>query len=113
MQVIYYPEKQNPPRKGNIYLDDQLFTPGNNEVDESVIKHRSWSRLVESGVFKVVSNPQPIEPKTRISSLTIEEATPLIEEETDVEVLKEWLEADGRTGIKTLINRQIKFLENI
>lgn len=113
MQVIFYPEKQMPPRKGNLYLDEVLFTPGNNEVVESVIKHPSWARLVESGVFKVVSNPQPIEPKTRISGLTIDEATPLIEEETDMEILKEWLEADGRTGIKTLINRQIKFLENI
>lgn len=113
MQVIFYPEKETPSRQGSLYLDNVLFNPGVNEVDDSVTSHRSWQRLVDSGVLKVVKNPKPVVTPTKISGLTIDEATPIIEEETDVKVLNDWLESDGRTGIKALINRQLKFLETI
>ena len=113
MQVIYYPERHNPPRKGSLYLDDVLFTPGINEVSDNVQNHLSWNDYVQKGIFKPTSNKKAEQKQTPISELTIGEATPVIEQETDLSVLNEWLEADGRTGVKAIIKRQIKYLEGV
>lgn len=116
MRVIFYPEKQDPPRKGALSLDGERLVPGNNEVSEAITLHRYWTKLVELGAVKVVKAADPAEPQPkqndiRISDLTIEEAEPVIEAETDIVLLKAWLESDSRAGIKTLISRQIKSLE--
>jgi len=116
MRIIFYPEKQDPPRKGALSLDNELLMPGNNEVSEAIASHHYWAELLELGAVKVVNPADPAEPQLkqdhiRISDLTIEEAEPVIEAETDITLLNAWMASDARTGIKTLISRQIKSLE--
>ena len=116
MRVIFYPEKQDPPRAGALYLDSIALIPGNNEVPDEVTKHRAWAKLLKLGAVKVVKaiapeTEQPKQDGIRITDLAIDEAKPVIEAETNLILLREWMELDSRKGIKDLISRQIKTLE--
>ena len=111
--VKYYPEKRLKGSSKPISFDGVKFTKGRNEVPAKVKKNKYFMADVEKGIFVIEeSQPERSPQETDITQLTIAEAEPIIEAETKVAVLNKWLDSDGRTGIKELIQRQIKFLES-
>lgn len=133
MQIIYRPQNEQPPRKGDWICDRVQFQPGPNQVDAKTYarlqKLSAFQAAVELGaivlpVDAVVhdSDPEPvvvevIDPTksdaelprvfTSLSSMTVAESEPLIQKTTDLEQLNYWLEESSRKTLTELLEDRI------
>jgi hypothetical protein len=127
MQVIYRPEKEQPPRQGKWVCNFIVFQPGANEVSPAalatLLKNPTFAQYVERGAITLpveaaLDQPEPVVVEvidatksdaqlSDLSALTIAESEPLIARETDIDRLMTWRDADDRKGIKELISDRL------
>ncbi len=54
MKLVFYPEKENPPLRNPLLLDNFVLHSGENEVDEEIKSHPDYKELVKIGAIKEI-----------------------------------------------------------
>lgn len=131
MQIIYRPEKEQPPRKGNWVCGFIVFRPGANEVSSEAIstllENPTFNQYVSIGAIElpveaasaqplsdfveVVNATKSLSDLSDLSSLTTAEAKPVIAATDDLELLHRWQAAEDRVGVGELLSDRIAELE--
>lgn len=116
--ISYRPENESPPRSGLLRFSDKngKFTlyPGTRSYPEEIRNHPDYARYVKVGAI-VEKTPEDLKPAgvvATIADLSIDDALPIIERESNLKLLNSWRDNDARKGIKNAISRRIQEVEN-
>ncbi|MEM9541762.1 MAG: hypothetical protein AAGA60_19985 [Cyanobacteria bacterium P01_E01_bin.42] len=111
MQIEFKPERQEPPRKGFLFLDKVQLNPGINEVPDEIQAHPSYQKLIEQGAIIVLSlSPQTAQSFASLVKMSVKEAEPIIAKTSDRVLLNKWFGEDERKGILDAIEKRLEEL---
>lgn len=116
-KVTYVPGRCIPPTKAAVWFDNVSLQPGDNYLPDAdfarLEKHPDLSTYIGWGAIAIEPEPIATVPATApadLSTLSVDEAKPIIAAETDKAVLEAWL-SDSRKGIKTAVSDRLAELE--
>lgn len=104
-----------PPATNPWVIGGVRFLPGMNQISEvewdSLNAHPAYQKAIaqriQMGKLRVVPGPKK-DAEPSIADFKLNEAVPMIQNCTDVELLKRWQQEDSRTGSQKAIAEQLK-----
>lgn len=118
--LIYKPENEHPPRKGNRALNSILLKPGRNHFNDDEFKvisnHSLYQQFLNDNVLELISTDGvEFDEDLALIKMSVGDAEKVITTETDLSTLAKWQQIESRNksrrGVLNAIARQIKDIE--
>jgi hypothetical protein len=100
-------------KNGSVFM----FVPGTNELSKAVwddlMENKNFKRRVDSGLMKVVSEKDSVDPESTssLADFGTAEAKQIARDTYDPVLLRQWLKTESRKTVAAVIEEQLKQAE--